>query len=109
MAKSNKTRLFFWGAIPLLALGTLTVAVSSYLESAGFTFFNNGKEIKETMDSLGRALKAGDKASIEKFFASDYRGSSLGINTLKETEQKDGVHKLILASDNKSLDHNGAI
>jgi hypothetical protein len=109
MAKSNKTRLFFWGAIPLLAIGTLTIAAAGYLQSAGLTFFNNGKEIKEAMDSFGRALKAGDKAGIERFFAADYKGTSLGLNSLKETELKDGIHKLLLTSDAKELDHNGAL
>ena len=109
MAKSNKTKLIYWGAIPLLAVGTLTAVTSSYLESSGFTFFNNGKEIKETLESLGRALKAGDKAGIEKFFASDYQGSALGLNGLKETESKDGIHKLVLTSGGKSLDHAGAL
>ena len=109
MAKSNKTKLIYWGAIPLLAVGTLTAVTSSYLQSAGFTFFNNGKEIKETLESLGRALKAGDKAAIENFFASDYQGSALGLNNLKETESKDGIHKLVLTSGGKSMDHAGAL
>src|SRR5947209_17347168 len=109
MAKSNKTKLFFWGAIPLLAIGTLTVAAAGYMQSAGFTFFNNGKEIKETLDSFGRSLKVGDKAGIEKFFAADYQGTSLGLNALKETELKDGIHKLLLTSDGKNLDQNGAL
>src|SRR5712671_6245350 len=104
MAKSKKTRIFYWGAIPLLAIGTLTAVTASYLQSAGFTFFNNGREIKETLDSLAHALKAGDKAGIEKFFASDYNGVTLGLNTLKETELRDGIHKQILTSDSKTLD-----
>ena len=109
MAKSNKTKIIYWGLIPLLAVGTLTAVTSSYLESAGFTFFNNGKEIKETLESLGRTLKAGDKAGIERFFATDYQGSVLGLNNFKETHLKDGVHKLILTSDGKSLGHDGAV
>jgi len=69
-----------------------------YIDSAGTRFFNNGRQIKEDLGELARALKARDYKAVESFYSAQYKGSSLGLCTMKPSELKDGIHRAVFTS-----------
>ena len=96
---SKRTRVVYWGLVPLVFAGGIGALTVGYIDGAGGKFFNNGKQIKEELGDLAHALKARDFTAIDSFYATQYSGSSLGLNNLKPAEIKDGIHKLLFASD----------
>ena len=95
---SIRNRVIYWGLIPLALLGSIGAGAVVYIDSAGSRFFNNGKQIKGTLGELAHVIKARDLAGLETFYSAQYAGSSLGLNTMKPSELKDGIHKLLFSS-----------
>jgi len=80
-----------------------------HFDREGWRFFNTGKDIVTTLGSLAKAVKAKDVAGIENFYARDYSGSPLGLNSLEQAEEKDGVIKYLFRSDSASAAREAAV
>jgi hypothetical protein len=106
---AKKKGIVVFGLVPLLFVAGAGVASVKYMDSAGNRFFNNGKEITETLKDLGHALKARDLTAVEGFYSARFQGSRLGFGTLKSVEAKDGIHKLLFTSDGAAEDRNAAL
>jgi hypothetical protein len=107
LAKARGVVLF--GLVPLVCVAALGVAGVNYFDSTGHTFFDNGKEITVTLKDLGHAMKARNYAAVETMLSPQFSGTRLGIGNLKESEAKDGIHKLLFTSDNAPEDHAAAL
>jgi hypothetical protein len=107
LAKAKGIVVF--GLVPLLFVAGAGVAGVKYLDSAGNRFFDNGKEVTGTLTDLGHALKSRNYSAIEGFYSPQFSGTRLGFGTLKETEAKDGIHKLLFTSDGGAEDRTGAM
>ncbi len=81
----------------------------TYIDSAGSRFFGNGKQIKEDVGALAHALKAKDFGAVATFYSDQYKGSALGLNTLKPSELKDGIHRLLFSSDGSTTGKSAAV
>src|ERR1041385_1839648 len=99
----KSTKVLKWGGITVIALGVIGVASVMYIDSAGGRFFDEGRQIKTGLGELAHCLKAKDLAGISDYFADNYSGSPLGFNNLKQTEQKDGIHRLLFTADSSTL------
>lgn len=95
--------------IVVAVLGVALVSSAAWVESTGQRFFHDGKEIKEALLALSFKLRAKDVASATSFYAADYHGNSLGLNVRKLTEDKDGFHRFLLATDGASADRAAAL
>ncbi len=105
-----KSRVFVkFVLVPVVVILATGAGGMAYLDSAGNRFFDQGKEITGTLIDLGHALKAKDFAKIESFYAADFHGSQLGINTLKESEVRDGIHKVLFSSAGGTEDRTAAL
>jgi enediyne biosynthesis protein E4 len=105
---SNRNRILFFAGTPLLLLGGGALVVG-YVDNLGETFFQNGKSLLVRTGEFSKTLKVRDAAGIEKYFAPQFQGQRLGLNTLKQVELKDGVHRLLLNPDKTTIDHAGAV
>jgi len=101
--------LFFYGLLPLVAVAGMGLAGMSWLDSNGLKFFDTGKEIFSTLGTIAHALKAKDYAALASFYADDFKGSRLGIANLKESEARDGIHKLLFTSDGDAPNRTAAV
>lgn len=97
MAKAKGAVLF--GVIPLLVIAAGGAASVGWIDSTGLRFFHNGKEITERLTDLAHVLKARDYAAVEQFYSPQFAGTRLGFGTLRQVEEKDGIHKLLFAND----------
>ena len=79
-----------------------------HFDREGWRFFNTGKDIVTTLGSLAKAVKAKDMAGIENSYARDYNGSTLGLNRLEKSEEKDGVIKYLFRSDDAAAARDAA-
>lgn len=95
------------GSVVFLLLAC--VGLFAFVEWAGSTFFGTGKDILSTLKDLAHAIQNGDDAAIEKCYAAEFRGSSLGLLDLTEKEAKDGVHQLIFTSSGSGTDRASAV
>jgi len=101
--------IVLYGLVPVLCLGGLAFGSASWLDSAGVRFFNNGREITETLKDLGHVLKARNYQGLVSFYSPQFQGTRLGFGTLKEAAEKDGIHKLLFSGDGTSEDCNAAM
>lgn len=104
----SRNRVILFAATPLLLLGVGALTVG-YVDNLGGTFFNNGKSILGRMEQFTRKLRAKDTGAFEPFFSAQFQGRRLGLNELKQTELKDGVHRLLMNPDKTSIDRAGAV
>ena len=107
--KSGTRGIFLYGLLPLVAVAGMGFAGMSWLDSTGLKFYGTGKEIVTTLANLAHAMKAKDYAAMEAFYAEDYKGSRLGVATLKESEARDGIHKLLFTSDGAAPNRTAAM
>ena len=98
------TKVVYWSLIPIVSLGLVGGGSVTYIDSAGGRFFGAGKQIKEDVVGLAHALKAKDFAAIDTYYGDQFSGSSLGLNTMKPSELKDGIHRSLFTSDGATLD-----
>ena len=97
------------GLTGVAVLVVVLVASAVWIESVGQKFFNNGKDIKESLLALSFKLRAKDMAAAQTFYAAEYQGTSLGLNTRKLAEDKGGIHRLLQSSDGSKADRKGAL
>lgn len=93
--------------LAVFALGT--VGTLAWIQSTGHRFFNNGKDIKDALVALGSTLRSKDLTAATGFYATDYAGKALGLNSRKLSENKDGVQRLLQVSDGVAADQKAAI
>src|SRR5947209_442238 len=80
-----------------------------HFEGKGWHFFNTGKDITTSLGWMAKALQSKDAPALEKFYATDYSGSRLGLNSLEQAEDKDGVRKYRFRSDGAPAGRGDAI
>ncbi len=85
----KSTKVVYWALVPLISLSLVGAGSVSYVDSAGGRFFNNGRQIKEDLGGLAHVFTAKDYGNIAPYFAANYGGSALGLNSPKQTELKD--------------------
>ena len=105
----KNTKVVYWALVPIISLSLLGAASVGYVDSAGSRFFNNAKQIKENLGAFAHVLKAKDYGNIAPYFAANYSGSTLGLNSPKQTELKDGVHRLVFSGETSSVGRDGAV
>jgi hypothetical protein len=105
----RRNRRFLVTAVVILVLGLVSWLVMHYLENQGFTFFNQGREIVDTLDALAKAVQARDASGIERFYSPSFKGQRLGLNKLSPGQDKDGVKLLKFVSDGETPDRAAAI
>ncbi len=105
----KNTKVVYWGLIPIVSLGLVGAGAVTYIDSAGSRFFANGKEIKEDIGGLAHALKAKDLSAAGTYYATQYSGSPLGLNALRQSELKDGIHRSLLTSDSSTAGKAAAV
>jgi len=79
------------------------------MAARGLEFFERGKSLVETLDRFARAAQSRDREGIGALFAAGYRGSSLGLNSMTLTDQKDGVLRFAMRPEPRDLDRNLAV
>jgi hypothetical protein len=92
-------KIVYWGLVPFVSLGILGAGSVSYIDSAGSRFFENGKQVREDLVNFAHALKAKDFDAVGTYYGAQFSGSSLGLNTMKPFELRDGIHRLLFSSD----------
>jgi len=105
----KNTKVVYWSLAVVVSLGLLGAASVSYIDSAGSRFFGNGRQIKQDLNSLAHALKAKDFAAVETYYSAQYSGSALGLNTMKPSELRDGIHRLLFSADASSVGKDTAV
>jgi hypothetical protein len=95
---SKRSRRLLSVAVILAVLIVITLIIANYLERAGNTFFDRGKQVVDTLEALGKKVQARDISGIESFYSASFRGSSLGLGKIKQIEEKDGIRQLAMAS-----------
>jgi len=98
----------------LIVLAPLTLAgvgwgVGRYMVTRGSGFYDTGKSIIAALDQFARACKTRDRRAVVKFFAEDYGGKSLGLNSLTLLDSKDGVQHLAMKNDGGPQDRASAV
>ncbi len=106
---SRRNRRLLVTAIVLLVLVAVSWIVMSYLEHQGVLFFDRGKEVVSTLESLGKVVQVRDFSGIESFYSSAFQGARLGFNRLELVDRKDGVRRFRFSSDGSTPDRAAAI
>ncbi len=107
MTKRNRRLLVSASVLCVLALGTW--ATMSFLERAGWTFFERGKEVVETLDALGKRVQAKDVGGIAQFYSDSFHGSRLGLTGLRLANEKDGIRRLVMSAEGDDPDKTTAL
>ena len=84
-------------AVPLVAAVSGLIA-ARYVGNRGDAFFERGKSIVAALDEFAHAAKELDSRRISEFFATDYSGELLGLNSLRLADTRDGVDHFVFAS-----------
>ncbi|MBI2820580.1 MAG: VCBS repeat-containing protein, partial [Acidobacteria bacterium] len=82
---------------------------TDYLERRGEQFFQTGKAVVGTLQSMARMLEAKDLAAIGQFYAGDFRGSRLGIARLEPVWEKDGIRAWRFVSSGEAAGRSAAL
>ena len=94
--------------VPLtLAAGGWTL--SRHMAVRGFGFFERGKSLVDALDRFAHAAQARNREGVGALFAADYRGRSLGFNSVTLSGEKDGVRRFEMRPDSVDLDRASAI
>ena len=108
MSPPRGSALAVFVALPLVAMAAGWVAVRQ-VEKRGDGFFDRGKSIVATLEQLACAAKVLDRHKMGEFFATDYRGESLGLGSLTLADSKDGIQRLTMRSDGAERDRIAAL
>jgi hypothetical protein len=105
----KSTKIIKWIGITVVTVGVVTAASVMYIDSAGGRFFDHGRQIKLELGELAHCLRAKDVNGIADYYADNYSGTPLGLNNLKQSEQKDGIHRLLFTADASTVNKSGAL
>src|SRR4051812_23100167 len=86
-------RTVVWLVLIVLLLVAGTLGFMEYSERAGSAFFENGRSILKTLSVIGHAVQASDAVAIEKAYAANFHGTTLGMTNLKPGDISDGMHR----------------
>ena len=107
---ASRSRLFIFGSvITPIALYFGASMTMDHFERQGWRFFDNGKDITTSLGVLSKALQSKDTSAIAGFYAADFSGSRLGLTTMSQAEEKDGIHKLVFRSDGGQAGRDAAV
>ncbi len=100
--------------LPLLITLPLALMAGAWVAgreigSGGDAFFDRGKSISARLDQFAHAAKSRDRQRMSEFFAPEYHGTSLGLETLRLTGSRDGIERLAMLSDGASRDRSAAV
>jgi len=84
-------------------------ALSRHMAVRGFGFFERGKSLVDALDRFAHAAQARNREGVDALFAADYRGRSLGFNSVTLSGEKDGVRRFEMRPDSVDLDRASAI
>jgi len=90
--------------VVVLAWGTVT-----YVDRVGWEFFYKGQDAVATLNTMARALRAQDLASLEGLYAPDFQGRSLGLTNMRLTDTRDDVRIYALQSQGTMLQRQAAL
>ncbi len=102
-------KLIFGSLLTPFALYFGGSMVMDHVDRQGWRFFNSGKDIVATLGSMAKAAKGKDGAGIESFYAADYSGAPLGLNRLRQTEEKDGARLYRFTSEGGAAGRDAAL
>jgi len=95
-----RSRLFIFGSVVTpIALYFGASMTMDHFDREGWRFFNTGKDITTSLGLLSKALQSKDASAIAGYYAGDFSGSRLGLTSLVQREEKDGIRKLNFQSD----------
>jgi ASPIC and UnbV/FG-GAP-like repeat len=83
--------------------------IPGYVDRAGLQFFETGSAIVGILDALANLSRRREFRQIETLFANEYRGESLGLRTLCQTNQWDGIVRSVFSSDRSPADKTAAV
>jgi hypothetical protein len=99
-AMATRSRLVIFGSVVTpIALYFGASMTMDHFERQGWRFFNTGKDITTSLGLLSKAVHSKDATAIAGFYAADFSGSRLGLASLVEAEEKDGIRKFRFRSD----------
>jgi ASPIC and UnbV/FG-GAP-like repeat len=90
--------------VAALAWGTVT-----YLDRVGWEFFYKGRDAVATLNTMAKALRAQDLASLEGLYAPDFQGRLLGLTDVQLTDTRDDVRIYALQSKGTTLQRQAAL
>jgi len=93
----------------VFVLGLATWSTMSYLERAGLTFLDRGKEVVETLNDLAAKVQSKDIEGIARFYSDSFQGSRLGLTALRQAGVKDGVRRFVMSADGDDPDKPAAL
>ncbi len=97
---ATRSRLVIFGSVVTpIALYFGASMTMDHFERQGWRFFNTGKDITTSLGLLSKALHLKDTSAIAGFYTADFSGSRLGLASLVESEEKDGIRKFSFRSD----------
>ncbi len=96
----SRNRLVIFGSVlapvALYLGGTMSV---DFVDQKGWQFFNTGRDATVMLRKIGEALHERDLGGVEAFYAADFQGKRLGLNRLRQVEDRDGVRRYLFESD----------
>lgn len=108
MARRRRFLVFACLVAPV-ALFLGGAAAVDRVEKTSTHFFETGKGIVETLGELARASRSRDLKSLGEFYSADFTGENLGLSSLELFDQRDGVRRLLVRSDQSPRDRSGAV
>lgn len=101
-------RLVRLGIVVVLLVALYWSVVLS-VDWVGWNFFYKGRDAVETLAMLARGLRDQDLVTVEKFYAPDFQGRSLGLTDLQLVDNRDGVRVYALPSKGTTLNRQAAL
>lgn len=89
--------MFTYLLLTVAVCGFGAFGVVRYVDRSGLRFFENGRQIVRLMEDFGKAAKARDFDALQAAFATDYRGESLGLTSLRQVEDRDDVLRWVFS------------
>jgi hypothetical protein len=87
----RRHRWLVWLGAVAMAVVVLSWGTVTYVERVGWEFFYKGQEAVATLNTMARALRAQDLASLEGLYTPDFQGRSLGLTAMQFTDTRDDV------------------
>src|SRR5262249_47857648 len=102
-----------WGLAWLGVTVVLCAAVSwglvTYVDRVGREFFCKGQDVVVTLNTIARALRSRDLATLDGFYAPDFQGRLLGLSNLQLVDDQDGVRIYAFQSKDDIPHHQAAL
>ena len=90
---SARTKLLAFAALAAFAVFAGGWAVADRMDRKGLQFFETGAAIVSQLQQVSQAIGKNDVAGLGHFYAEDYRGSLLGLNSHAVPHTREGVQQ----------------